>query len=400
MQLSINEVSAGVSSRWPSRTDISRLSRWWVRLTSGVSEKIPAEPLRVCTARNNWLTASWSAGLASRRSRLSSASLSRSRPSLRKPSRSWFHCSPLSIGQSSFGAAGYSDSRFSRVSSSCTGGETRETVVGWSMDDSARWIARSNCAPALSSSLRPPRSSCQGPAGSGSRPSSWSRAMLTSYRVRSPFKCNCAGVSSLAGVSENMAWSSEQFFHGRQQLLGLERFDDPGPGSGGLAFGFLRLLAFGGKHDDRREAVLVARLDLFHQADAIEVGHVHVADDQVDLLAVEFGQCVAAIAGLDDLVTGGGQAHLHQLAHGQGVVDDQDGLGHVHHSCKGGKLEKGHFAGGAHVRLAVALFIGGEALALAFEPGRRILEAAVLAGNGVEQVREVDLHVIEHLVGA
>ena len=68
--------------------------------------------------------------------------------------------------------------------------------------------------------------------------------------------------------------------------------------------------------------------DLFQQRDAIHRRHVHVTDDQVTALTVEFLQRLLAIGGFDHFIAALAQCHTGHGAHRGGVVDNEDFLSH------------------------------------------------------------------------
>ncbi len=79
-----------------------------------------------------------------------------------------------------------------------------------------------------------------------------------------------------------------QFGHGGKHLRRLERFNHPSLGTSGLTFLFFSFLRFGGEHDDGRELVIRKFFNLFDEGNPIHVGHVHIADNEMDFLPVQF----------------------------------------------------------------------------------------------------------------
>ena len=79
----------------------------------------------------------------------------------------------------------------------------------------------------------------------------------------------------------------DKFRYSIQHLLGLEGLDYPGFGPGNLAFLFLALTRFRREHDHRCELVGRIGFELLDEANAVQVGHVHIADHQIDLAAVQ-----------------------------------------------------------------------------------------------------------------
>ena len=75
---------------------------------------------------------------------------------------------------------------------------------------------------------------------------------------------------------------------------------------------------------------LGSSLVLADEADAVQVRHVDVGDDQVELVnRFQRLEGLHAVDGLDRLVALLGEYERDALSHRGGIVDDQDLLGHV-----------------------------------------------------------------------
>src|SRR6185437_14401397 len=90
----------------------------------------------------------------------------------------------------------------------------------------------------------------------------------------------------------------------------------------------LGAVAFGGEHEDRRGPVTGVLAHALDEAEAVQLGHVDVGDDHVDIggMGVQDGQAVFAVNGLDHIEAGVVQGHGEHVAHGPGIVDREDGL--------------------------------------------------------------------------
>src|SRR3569623_35101 len=203
---------------------------------------------------------------------------------------------------------------------------------GFSRTAAARWASSSNCRPAVSISLTFDKSIsissflC-------SAPCSVAFSVAALLIVISPSGCRRKMPALFLALLIALfpccaALRHDQLCHCRQHLGWLKRINYPGLGacgSSGLLFRFLR---FGGEHDDGREFVVRQFLGLGHEGDAIHVGHVDVADDEMNLLAVELGECLFAVAGLDDVVACAFESAAHHVPQAGRVIDDQYGLCH------------------------------------------------------------------------
>ena len=118
------------------------------------------------------------------------------------------------------------------------------------------------------------------------------------------------------GLAENLA-------NGGEQLLGIERLDQPAGGTGRLAFALLVGAGFGGEHQQRGELVAGQGAQLADQLDPVHARHVDVGDHRVELLGLGHFQRGNAVLRFLDVVAAAGQGEGHHLAHGGGIVDDQ-----------------------------------------------------------------------------
>ena len=79
-----------------------------------------------------------------------------------------------------------------------------------------------------------------------------------------------------------------------------------------------------GHQDDRRERGLLRLFQLAADRDAVELGHHDVEQDQVGLRFMGDREGLLAVAGGDDIVAVGGEAHAQDANIGRIVVGDQD----------------------------------------------------------------------------
>ena len=117
--------------------------------------------------------------------------------------------------------------------------------------------------------------------------------------------------------------------HLRAQDLGVERLDDVVHRAHGIAAEHVvGLLVDGREEDDRHMAGALPPLDELRRLEAVETRHLHVQEDQVELVLQQALERLLARAGLDDAVTQRLQDGRQREEVLPLVVDDQDvGLG-------------------------------------------------------------------------
>src|SRR3989344_3276109 len=158
-----------------------------------------------------------------------------------------------------------------------------------------------------------------------------------SWRVRVPscwkISGEAAGIAMLSGKSTFMACSlcsgrGGQFLHDLLDLLfqgGLgEGLDDVAGGAGLRGQHDVFLARLGGHHQHRQVLEAVVGLDGLEQLEAVHVGHVDVADHEIELAVLEHVQGDSAVLGFFGVVVA---AFLEQApddpAHGGKVVHDE-----------------------------------------------------------------------------
>src|SRR5262245_49729296 len=116
--------------------------------------------------------------------------------------------------------------------------------------------------------------------------------------------------------------------NGRDQPLRIERLDHPSGGSRLAGEILLFGVAFGGQHEDRRRLVHRALAQAADHLVAVPLRHVDVGDDDVHPLVAQHVDAVLPVNRLQYLEAGMRQREHEHVAHGLGVVDRQDFLGH------------------------------------------------------------------------
>src|SRR5271165_5263377 len=105
--------------------------------------------------------------------------------------------------------------------------------------------------------------------------------------------------------------SAHDLFHYRKKLVRVERLYNPGRRAGGLAFLFLVRIRLAGQQHDRNELICRHRSKLARELEAVHFWHIDVSQEEVEFLALQFGQCVDAVHRLDNLIAGAPQHYAY-----------------------------------------------------------------------------------------
>ncbi len=107
------------------------------------------------------------------------------------------------------------------------------------------------------------------------------------------------------------------------QLFVPERFDEEIIGAQFHAVAWADIEGIAGHEDELARAEIWIGADEFEHAEAVEIRHVDVAQDEVGKVLAGLADAIQATAGGDDMVTGVGEALGGDLAQGDIVINDQ-----------------------------------------------------------------------------
>src|ERR1039457_524361 len=120
--------------------------------------------------------------------------------------------------------------------------------------------------------------------------------------------------------------SAHDLLHYCQKLVRGKRFYDPGRRTCRLAFLLLLRMRFRGQQNDGDELVLRHRPKLARELKTVHLRHIDVAQEEVQFLALQFGQTVQAVHGFDNLIAAAPQHKAHHLPETGRIVHCHDGF--------------------------------------------------------------------------
>jgi hypothetical protein len=111
--------------------------------------------------------------------------------------------------------------------------------------------------------------------------------------------------------------------------LRIERLDQPTRGTGGTSLLLHGVGRLGSEHQDRHGLVLRQGAQVLDQCQTVHARHVLVGENQVERLALRLFQSVHTIHGIYHLIARAFEGKAHHLTDGSGIVDREDGFGHI-----------------------------------------------------------------------